>query len=41
MPDAEIAQNDLGEMSLASAAVDGTSLFSRTEKALDRMGGSR
>jgi hypothetical protein len=27
---AEIAQNDLGEMSLASPAVDGTSLFIRT-----------
>jgi hypothetical protein len=27
---AEIAQNDFGEMSLASPAVDGTSLFIRT-----------
>ncbi|HEX6945494.1 MAG TPA: serine/threonine protein kinase, partial [Casimicrobiaceae bacterium] len=35
---AEIAQNDLGEMSLASPAVDGTSLFIRTDKALYRIG---
>ncbi len=34
---AEIAQNDLGEMSLASPAVDGTSLFIRTDKALYRI----
>ena len=38
---AEIAQNDLAEMSLASSAVDGTSLVIRTEKALYRIGGSR
>jgi outer membrane protein assembly factor BamB len=37
---AEIAQNDLGEMALASPAVDDTSLFIRTEKALYRIGGS-
>jgi outer membrane protein assembly factor BamB len=35
---AEIAQNDLGEMSLASPAVDGTALFIRTDKALYRIG---
>jgi outer membrane protein assembly factor BamB len=34
---AEVAQNDLGEMSLASPAVDGSSLFIRTDKALYRI----
>ncbi len=34
---AEIAQNDLGEMSLASPAADGTSLVLRTDKALYRI----
>ena len=34
----EIAQNDLGEMSLASPAVDGASLYIRTDKALYRIG---
>ena len=38
---AEIAQNDLGKMSLASPAVDGTSPFIRTEAAPYRIGGSR
>jgi len=33
----EIAQNDLGEMSLASPAVDGSSLFIRTDTSLYRI----
>ena len=34
----EIAQNDLGEMTLASPAVTGNALFLRTEKKLFRIG---